>query len=189
VGLRPLTRADAGVWKDVRARNANWLRPWEATVPPGLDSGPASFRALVRDLRSQAREGRALPFVVTVDGAFAGQLSVTNILGGSARWAQIGYWIDRAHAGRGVMPVAVALAVDYCLFQMKLHRIEIAIRPENAASLRVVEKLGFHEVGYAPRYLHIDGDWRDHRLFAVTVEECRGGLQARLSNGSPGPRR
>jgi ribosomal-protein-alanine N-acetyltransferase len=62
---------------------------------------------------------------------------------------------------------------------MGLHRIEIAIRPENAPSLRVVEKLGFREIGYAPRYLHIDGDWRDHRLFALTVEECTGGLLRR----------
>ena len=68
---------------------------------------------------------------------------------------------------------AVALAVDHCLFGLGLHRVEIAIRPENAASLRVVEKLGFPEVGYAPRFLHIDGDWRDHRLFALTARTCR----------------
>ena len=72
------------------------------------------------------------------------------------------------------MPTAVAMATDHCLFELGLHRIEVAIRPENTASLRVVEKLGFTEVGYAPRYLHIDGDWRDHRLFALTVEECPG---------------
>jgi [ribosomal protein S5]-alanine N-acetyltransferase len=44
----------------------------------------------------------------------------------------------------------------------------------------VVEKLGFTEVGYAPGYLHIDGDWRDHRLFAITVEECEGGMLRRF---------
>ena len=82
------------------------------------------------------------------------------------------------------MPTAVALACDFCLSQVGLHRIEIAIRPENVASLRVVEKLGITEVGYAPRYLHINGDWRDHRLFAVTVEEVPQGLLRRWQQSS-----
>ena len=99
MGLRPLAVSDAQAWHEVRRRNADWLRPWEATVPPGDNTAPRSFRALVRDLRRQAREHRALPFAVTVDGVFAGQVTVTNIVGGSARWAQIGYWVDRAVAG------------------------------------------------------------------------------------------
>jgi ribosomal-protein-alanine N-acetyltransferase len=182
VGLRPLVTGDARAWTEVRRRNAEWLRPWEATVPPGDTSAPRSFRGLVRDLRRQARDHRALPFAVTVDGEFAGQVTVTNIVGGSARWAQVGYWVDRRHAGRGVIPTAVALAVDHCLFELGLHRIEVAIRPENVASLRVVEKLGFTEIGYAPGYLHIDGRWRDHRLFAITAEEVPDGLLGRLQD-------
>lgn len=179
MGLRPLSRRDAKAWHEIRRRNAAWLGPWEATVPPGGQGVPQTFRALVRDLREQARAGRALPFAVTVDDEFAGQLTITNITGGSARWGQIGYWLDQRQAGQDVMPTAVALAVDYCLFELGLHRIEVAIRPENTASLRVVEKLGFTEIGYAPNYLHIDGEWRDHRLFAVTAEECEGGLLRR----------
>ena len=180
MGLRPLAMSDARAWHEVRRRNVDWLRPWEATGPPGDSTAPRSFRGLVRDLRRQARERRALPFAVTVDGAFAGQVTVTNIVGGSARWAQIGYWVDRRYAGQNVIPTAVAMVVDYCLFELKLHRIEVAIRPENTASLRVVEKLGFTEIGYATGYLHIDGEWRDHRLFALTVEECAGGLLRRF---------
>jgi ribosomal-protein-alanine N-acetyltransferase len=175
---------DARAWSEVRRRNAAWLTPWEATVPPGDRSAPSTFRALVRDLHRQARQRRTLPFAVTVDDEFAGQLTVTNITGGSAQWGQLGYWVDERHAGQGVIPTAVALAVDYCLFELDLHRIEVAIRPENRASLRVVEKLAFTEIGYAPRYLHIDGAWRDHRLFAVTVEELEGGMLRRF-RGSP----
>jgi [ribosomal protein S5]-alanine N-acetyltransferase len=155
-------------------------------VPPGDGSAPRSFRGLVRDLRRQARQHRALPFAVTVDGAFAGQVTVTNIVGGSARWAQVGYWVDQRYAGQGVIPTAVALVVDYCLFELGLHRIEVAIRPENTASLRVVEKLGFVEVGYARGYLHINGDWRDHRLFALTAEDVGDGLLRRWQT-RPGP--
>jgi ribosomal-protein-alanine N-acetyltransferase len=133
----------------------------------------------MKDLDRQARQGRLLPFAVTYDEVMVGQLSVSGIAWGSACWAQMGYWLDRGHAGRGIMATAVAMACDHCWFTMGLHRIEIAIRPENAASLRVVEKLGFRHEGRAPRYLHIDGDWRDHLLFALTAEEVPEGLLAR----------
>jgi ribosomal-protein-alanine N-acetyltransferase len=117
-----------------------------------------------------------------VDGAFVGQVTVNNIVRGSAQFASVGYWLDRDFAGRGIMPRAVAMVIDHCFFTAGLHRVEIAIRPENSNSLRVVEKLGLHEVGFAPRFLHIDGAWRDHRIYAVTVEECPGGMLARLNS-------
>ncbi len=135
---------------------------------------------MTRDLIKNGRAGRVLPFVVTYDSVMVGQLTITGITWGSARWAQIGYWIDEGHAGRGIMPTAVAMACDHCFVSMGLHRIEIAIRPENVASLRIVEKLGFTQVGLAPRYLHINGRWHDHLLFGLTTEEVPEGVQARL---------
>jgi ribosomal-protein-alanine N-acetyltransferase len=180
VRLRPLALADRRAWRESRMRNASWLRPWDATVPPGTPGRPASYRALVRRLNRQAREGTTMPFAIEVGGRFAGQVTVNNIVRGSAQFASLGYWIDREFAGRGVVPRAVALVIDHCFFTAGLHRVEIAIRPENSNSLRVVEKLGLHEVGYAPRFLHIDGAWRDHRIFAVTVEECPEGMLNRL---------
>jgi ribosomal-protein-alanine N-acetyltransferase len=181
--LRALGFGDGQAWREVRERNREWLRPWEATLPAGDKSAPSSFRSMVRDLHRQARSGRCLPLAVLVDGDFAGQVTVNNIVGGSARFASLGYWIDQRHAGRGLTPLAVALTVDHCLGAVGLHRIEVAIRPENTASLRVVEKLGLTPVGYAPRYLHIAGDWRDHKLFAVTAEEVPRGLLTRFLEG------
>ena len=180
VTVRPLSAADAAEWRAARQRSAAWLRPWDATVPPGGDARPTTFRSLVRRLRKAAREGSAYPFAIEVDGRFAGQVTVSNIVRGSAMFGSVGYWIDVAYAGRGIVPRAVALVIDHC-FATGLHRIEVAIRPENSNSLRVVEKLGIPEVGYAPRFLHIDGDWRDHRLCAITAEDVpRGGLISRL---------
>ena len=77
------------------------------------------------------------------------------------------------------MPTAVALVVDHAFTEVGLHRIEVNIRPENAASLRVVEKLGFRDEGVRPGLLHIAGAWRDHRSFALTAEEVPDGLLAR----------
>ena len=150
-------------------------------MPPGGDARPTSFRQLVRRLDKQARAGTTLPFAIEVGGRFAGQVTVNNIVRGSAQFGSLGYWLDQEYAGRGIMPRAVALVIDHCFFTAGLHRIEVAIRPENTNSLRVVEKLGLREIGFAPRFLHIDGAWRDHRLYAVTVEECPDGMLARLS--------
>lgn len=181
VVVRPLRGSDATAWRRARARNLAWLTPWDATVPPGADPRPTTFRSLVRRLRAQARAGRTYPFAVELDGRFVGQVTVNNVVRGSAQFASVGYWIDKDAAGRGVMPRAVALVIDHCLTTARLHRIEVAIRPENSNSLRVVEKLGIAEVGYAPGYLHIDGAWRDHRIFAVTREEAPYGLCERVA--------
>ena len=179
VTLRPLRMSDASDWKAARQRNASWLVRWDATVPPGGNLRPSSFRAVVRRLRANARRGTTYPFVIEVDGRFAGQLTVNNIVRGSAQFASVGYWIDKHYAGRGVMPRAVAMAIDHCFGAGRLHRVEVCIRPENTNSLRVVEKLGIREVGFAPRFLHIDGEWRDHRIYAITREEVPRGLLRR----------
>ncbi|GAA0981107.1 Putative ribosomal N-acetyltransferase YdaF [Nocardioides aquaticus] len=179
MSLRPLARGDAEAWREARRRSAAWLVRWDATVPPGGSTRPASYGALVRRMNRQAREGTTFPFAIEVDGDFAGQVTVNNVVRGSAQFASVGYWIDQRFAGRGVMPRAVAMTIDHCFGPLGLHRVEVAIRPENTNSLRVVEKLGIPEVGYAPRFLHIDGDWRDHRLYAITAEDVPGGLVAR----------
>ncbi|MGL5830052.1 MAG: GNAT family N-acetyltransferase, partial [Angustibacter sp.] len=134
----------------------------------------------------QARSGQSIPLAVTWNGELAGQLTVSGITGGSLRSAFLGYWISRDRAGRGIIPTAVALVCDYCFFERSLHRMEINVRPENSASLSVVTKLGFREEGLRLRYLHIDGQWRDHRSFALTADELpSGGLISRALRARP----
>jgi len=179
VVLRPLRRSDARAWLDVRARNADWLVPWEATAPEPPRGPAPTFGQYVRMLQRQARRGDSLPFAIEYRGELVGQLTVSAITRGSAMSGSIGYWVSRDVAGRGIVPTAVALVVDHCFGPVGLHRLEVAIRPENAASLRVVAKLGLREEGLRERFLHIQGDWRDHRTFAVTVDEVPDGLLAR----------
>ncbi len=180
LGVRPLLGSDRRAWTEQRSRNRWWLQEWEATLPPESPPGHPSYRSMMRELQRQVRDGRCLPFAITVDGDFAGQVTVNNIVMGSAMFGQIGYWIDERHAGKGHMPTAVALVLDYCFETARLHRMEVAVRPENTASLRVVEKLGISSIGFAPRYLHIAGAWRDHRLFAITREEAPHGVLRRF---------
>jgi ribosomal-protein-alanine N-acetyltransferase len=140
---------------------------------------------MVRSLKVQASQATALPFVITAwtpgfqDPVIVGQLTVSSIVWGSAMTATLGYWVAKDRAGQGIAPTAVAMATDYCFGTLGLHRMEINIRPENGPSLRVVEKLGFRDEGYRPRFLHINGEWADHRTFALTSEEVPEGLLAR----------
>ncbi len=184
VRLRPLNQKDRNVWRRVRQANRAWLTKWDATAPAASHAQPRSFASMVRQMRNEARAGRQLPFAVEYQHDFVGQVTVSNIVRGSAQFASIGYWVDEAYAGRGIIPRAVAMAIDHCFGPVGLHRIEVAIRPENTSSLRVVEKLGIKEVGFAPRFLHIDGAWRDHRLFAITREEVPRGLLERLESAT-----
>ena len=178
--LRELRRRDVRAWREVRARNVAWLSPWEATVPP--DSGEAlpSFAQMVARFRDEARAGRTLAWAMTLDGRLVGQVTVAGITMGSLRGASIGYWIDSAVAGLGLTPMAVAMAMDHCFGQLRLHRIEIVIRPENAASRRVVQKLGFRHEGSRPAFLHIDGAWRDHEVFALNADEVPASMADQL---------
>ena len=158
--------------------NRAWLRPWEATNP----GAPNSFdvRSQLRGLIRQLDDQSGMPFVIEVQGVIQGQLNVANILYGSVSSAVIGYWVSPEVAGRGVAPTAVALVTDYLMNQVGLHRVEIDVRPENTASLRVIEKLGFRYEGIKQRYIHINGDWRDHYIFALTGEEVPEGILNRF---------
>ena len=118
-----------------------------------------------------------------VGGQIVGQINVSGITYGSLSSASIGYWVAERFAGRGLTTIAVALLTDYCMRALGLHRIEICIRPENAASLRVVDKLGFRFEGRRERYIHINGDWRDHDCFALCVDDLPEGLLARYLSG------
>jgi ribosomal-protein-alanine N-acetyltransferase len=187
VGVRPLRLRDGAAWVEVRTRNEDWLVRWEAT-PPGFDNPRMSwndrqsigiYTAMLRSLRRQAREGSALPFAITYEGRFCGQLTVGNVVRGAFNSAYVGYWVDQAVAGRGVMPTALALVVDHCFGPARLHRVEANIRPENVASKRVVEKLGFRDEGLHQRYLAIDGAYRDHIGYAITVEDVPEGMLRR----------
>jgi len=183
--IRPIAVRDARALERELALNRGWLRRWEATNPDGY--GAFDTKAGIRALLDQSRDGHGAPFALEVDGEFAGQVNVSQMFFGSLSSCAIGYWIAQRFAGRGVMPTAVALAADFCFLRLGLHRVEICIRPENAASLRVVEKLGFRYEGLRRKYIHIDGGWRDHFAFALTVEDAPLGVMQRWRTGGADP--
>lgn len=193
--LRPLGRGEGGSWEALRTANYLWTHEWDATLPPDARTEAMPYSRWLRRNNSLAKAGSMLPWALAIDPGWPanpqrpgatqliGQVTVANIVEGSARSAVIGYWIDKNHAGRGLVPLGVAMACDYCWQMLGLHRIEICIRPENAPSLRVVAKLGFRDEGLRPGFLHINGAWRDHRVFALNRDEVPGGMLNRLLAG------
>lgn len=178
VAVRKLTRLDYPALDHLLHKDRDWLEPWEATTP-GLRT-LLDVRWLVSSLVKQHKKGQSLAFVILYKDQVVGQLNVSNILHGSVSSGTIGYWISRDFAGLGITPVAVALTIDYLLGPYGLHRVEIDIKPDNAASLRVVEKLKLRHEGTKLRYININGRWSDHEVFAITQEELKGSLLDRL---------
>ena len=177
--LRLHQRGDAKAWREVRAVNRSWLEPWEGTTPEGPHP-MRTYGTMLRGMQAEYAAGRMYPFAIVYRGEYVGQLTLGNVIRGSLRGAYIGYWVDHRVAGRGIMPTAVALALDFGLGEAGLHRIEISIRPENQPSLRVVEKLHVPFEGLRQRYLHIAGAWRDHNIYVVDTETApAGGFVAR----------
>jgi ribosomal-protein-alanine N-acetyltransferase len=174
VSLRIIRTKDAKTIERLVLGNREWLRPWEATNPHGPIS--FDFRSQIRALLRQLESSDGMPFVILYQGEVVGQLNVANILHGSVSSCVIGYWIAPEVAGLGITPTAVALAMDYMFNAVGLHRVEIDIRPENGASIRVVQKLGLRYEGLKKNYIHINGDWRDHYVFALTYEEVKDGV-------------
>jgi ribosomal-protein-alanine N-acetyltransferase len=166
--LRPLRFRDRVLWNRVRAENREWLSPWEATIPAISEESykelPTYF-AMVKILNREARHSRSFSFAIWSEKNLIGQISLGGVIYGAMRGGHIGYWIDRNFANRGYTTKAVEMLTQYAFDVLKLHRVEINLRPENAASRRVAEKAGYVFEGERPRYLHIDGQWRDHICF------------------------
>jgi ribosomal-protein-alanine N-acetyltransferase len=173
VRLRPVRLRDAAVWSRIRLADRKHLEPWEpmSGADWSVRHSVSSWPAVCSGLRAEARRGRMLPYVIELDGQFAGQLTIGNVTHGALRSAWIGYWVASEKTGGGIATAALALGLDHCFTGVRLHRVEATVRPENVISRAVLARVGFREEGLLRRYLEVDGAWRDHLLVAITVDE------------------
>lgn len=179
--LRPLTADDAVEWSDVRMRNDEWLSPWESGDP--MHGAALTFNGWIQRLRRNEQDGTGVVFAMECQGRIVGQISLGAISYGAMRTGVVGYWVDQRCAGRGFAPLAVAMLADWATGDPtgpRLHRLEIAILPENARSLRVAEKVGARREGVRERYMYVNGQWRDHETFSLLAEDAGEGFARRL---------
>ncbi|MBV1705188.1 MAG: GNAT family N-acetyltransferase [Hyphomicrobiales bacterium] len=165
--LRPPVGDDYDAWSTLRAASRDFLQPWEPTWPADDLTRGAFRRRVRRNSDDMARdEAIALLIFAEADGALLGGLTIGQIRRGVAQAATLGYWMGERHAGKGHMTRAVAAACRYAFETLRLHRMEAACLPENAASAALLAANGFGREGLARSYLQIDGRWRDHLTFA-----------------------
>lgn len=174
--LRPLGMGDYGPWAELRALSRDHLTPWEP-VWARDELTRSAFRRRLRHYQREAREdlGYAFGIFQEADERLIGGLTLSNVRRGVTQAASLGYWLGLPYAGRGHMSAAVRAILPYAFDVLRLHRIEAATMPINAASIRVLERTGFEREGFARRYLKINGAWQDHILFARLADDATSG--------------
>lgn len=167
VTLRAPHSGDFTEWAALREMSRVFLTPWEPTWPPD-DLTRGAFRRRLKRYAEDQRGDLAYAFLIfrNDDNAMVGGLTLANIRRGVAQAGSIGYWVGAPFARKGYMTAAVRALIPYSFNALRLHRLEAACIPDNAASVRLLERTGFRREGYARGYLCINGIWQDHLLYA-----------------------
>lgn len=165
--LRVPESSDYAQWSALREASRDFLSPWEPTWPPD-DLSRGAFRRRLRRYADDMRADLAYPFFLFErnQNHLLGGLTLTNVRRGVAQAASLGYWIGLPYARRGFMSAGVRALLPFAFEALRLHRVEAACIPGNAASMRLLEKCGFKPEGRAREYLCINGIWQDHLLYA-----------------------
>lgn len=175
VTLRAPLAGDYREWAMLRGESRSFLEQWEPRwTSDELDR--IAWRHRINRYREDYAQGSAIAFFVfeRASGKLAGGITLGNIRYGVAQSGHIGYWIGERYAGRGMMTDAVNVLVAFAFDTLRLHRIEAACIPDNARSIRVLEKAGFRREGLLRSYLRINGMWQDHYLYARIADDPPG---------------
>jgi [ribosomal protein S5]-alanine N-acetyltransferase len=115
-------------------------------------------------------------------GFIAGAMNLSQISSTPFLNAYLGYYAFEPFAGKGYMTAAMRLLLRYAFGELGLHRVQANVQPGNGASIALVRSAGFHYEGYSPRYLFINGDWRDHEQWVMLAEDAQP-LQPSVNGG------
>jgi ribosomal-protein-alanine N-acetyltransferase len=165
--LRVPQSGDYTEWAALREISRTFLVPWEP-VWPADDLTRGAFRRRLRRYAEDLRADLAYSFLIfrNGDGAMVGGVTLANMRRGVAQAGSVGYWVGAPFARQGYMTAAMRALIPFCFGTLRLHRVEAACIPSNAASIALLEKTGFQREGYARSYLCINGKWQDHLLYA-----------------------
>ena len=172
VCLRPPAADDYPEWSALRRGSRAFLEPWEPKWRTDHLTR-TSFRHRVRWARRMIEKGKAYPHLIfrERDGKLVGGITIENVQGWPSMSASLGYWMGEPFIQRGYMTDALRLIIEHAFRELGISRLEAACVPENVASRSLLLRCGFHREGHARAMLEIDGDWRDHELYARVSEE------------------
>lgn len=164
IRVDPLDASDEAAFIAAVRASRDFHHPWI-----DLADTPARFAAMLS--RFQPDDHQAYLVRHLSCGALVGYVSVSNIVRGAFQSAYLSYGAFAGHEGRGLMTAGLRAVVRLAFSELGLHRVEANIQPGNERSLALARRVGFHKEGYSPRYLIVDGDWRDHERWALRAEE------------------
>jgi ribosomal-protein-alanine N-acetyltransferase len=172
VAIRAFTLGDVPALVDLRRRNRVFNAPFEPRRSEGFFTEAGQRAEVLRDI-DEWSAGRMYAFgiVERATGRLRGRIGLSNVVRGAWDNATLGYFVDEEVNGRGYATEAVALTLDFAFGPARLHRVQAAVMPHNLRSARVLAKNGLRHEGHAPRYLRLAGGWRDHDLYAITIED------------------
>ena len=172
VAIRAFGPADVEELCELRTRNRDFLAPWEPLRTPTFHTVAGQRAEIERDRHEWAADRTyAFAIVEGTSGAMVGRIALANVVRGAWENATMGYFVDEASGRRGIATEAVGLMLRFAFGPCRLHRVQAAVMPHNAASKRVLVKNGFRHEGFSPNYLRLAGSWRDHDLYALTLED------------------
>ena len=171
--MRPPTESDWSEWVELREVSRDFLIPWEPTWPADCLTRTA-FRRRLRHYADEWHSGAGYAFFIfSRDGdRLQGGITLSNVRRGVAQTGTLGYCVGKPYSRQGVMSDGIRCMLRFCFESLRLHRVDAACLPRNAASRGVLVKAGFREEGFAPKYLRINGEWEDHMLFAILDHEA-----------------
>lgn len=174
--VRPFSHRDADELTELVIANRSHTAPWDPIRPERFYTRAGQAEQLRRDHAAwETGTGYAFAVLDRTDGdRIIGRMALANVVRGAWRNATLGYWVAAHASSRGHGTAAVRLVLRFAFEHAGLHRVQPAIIPRNAASIRLAQKAGFRHEGRALRYLEIDGVWEDHDIFAMTAEEWTG---------------
>lgn len=174
--LRTPDLEDALNWKAFEERNRLYLNRWESTTGEQLTS-LEQYRQKLHGWLREIEEEKALRFLIFSKNGSSDQLigicNFTEIVRGAFQACYLGYKIDQAYEGRGMMYEALTASIPYVFQKLNLHRIMANYMPENMRSAKLLQRLGFQIEGRAKDYLRINGQWQEHVLTSLTNTHWR----------------
>jgi [ribosomal protein S5]-alanine N-acetyltransferase len=164
VQLRISTFDDAAGLADAYNRSWDHLKAWEPDRAESWFTPAGQLERLTSTLE-RYKNGQVVPWVLAEGDRIVGAITLNDLVPGPFRNADVGYWLASDVVGRGLATRALEAVLDIADTELKLHRVAASTLTNNGPSQRVLQRAGFVQIGFAPTYLHIAGDWQDCNLY------------------------
>lgn len=136
-------------------------------------SAPETTEGFTQYLDKFSKENSYSLLAKTEKEELIGCINISEIVRGAFQSAYLGYYAFQPYQGKGLMKKAMIQVINYAFKELKLHRLEANIQPENIKSIALVQSLGFKKEGFSERYLKINSEWKDHNRYAITTEDWK----------------